>query len=630
MRKNFWTDTKKVLTFISGLSLVAAWAVKYLGAPPAPATMLFYLSIVSGGYFVFLAAVRGLVRQRFLNINFLVAIAAVGAIYIHQFAEAASVVFFFSLAEVFEEYGIQRSRKALESLIKKTPKIAQLTDGRQTPAEQVAVGAIIAVKPGDLIPLDGIVVKGLSSVDESPITGEAIPKDKKEGDQVFAGTINQQGYLEVKVTKESRDSTFAKIIKLVEQAQRSKAPAQEFIDKFAKYYTPSIVVIAFLIAVIPPLLFNAAFTDWFYRALVLLVIACPCALVISTPISIASAIGGASKRGILIKGGKYLEALGKIKAVAFDKTGTLTLGQPYVSDILTFNGFTEQEVLADAAGVGQFSSHPLSKSIADLAKMKGIDPHAMENYQSVIGKGNKATCLVCEDKEHCVGNLKYIGANGEITQEVLDKVDGLERQGKTTILVSGDGRVMGALAISDKLRPEAGRVVQELGQKNIQTVMLTGDNEHTAKYVGNRLGIKQIYASLLPDEKVEKIKLLQQNFGSVAMVGDGVNDAPSLASADVGIAMGAQGSDVAIETADVALMNNSLSQIPEIITLGRAALKIIKQNLAAALAVKGVFLLLALFGFTHLEYAIGADSGVAILVILNSLRLFSFSALTIN
>ncbi len=618
-------NTKKLLTFISGLSLVAAWAAKFLQTPPAATMFLYYLSIASGGYFVFMTAVRGLTKQRFLNINFLVTMAAVGAIYINQLAEAAAVVFFFSLAEFFEEFGIERSRKAVEALIKKSPQTAILLNGEKLPVEQIAIGTVIAVRPGDLIPLDGTVVKGFSAVDEATITGESISKDKHEGDMVFAGTINQHGYLEIKVEKASKDSTFAKIIKLVEQAQASRAPAHEFIDSFARYYTPAIVAVAFLIAVIPPLLFHAPFETWLYRALVLLVIACPCALVISTPVSIASAIGGASKRGILIKGGKFLEVLGKIKAVAFDKTRTLTVGEPYVSEAVAFNGFTEKEVLEDAAGIEQFSSHPLSKSIIDFAKQKGISPHKMENYQNTAGKGGRAVCLVCEDKDHCIGNLKFIGASSAVSQEVLTKAENLEKQGKTVVLVSGDKTVMGALAISDKIRPEAKRSVHELSKKQITSAIVSGDNKHSANFVAKQLGIEKVYASLLPDEKVQKIENMKAEFGIVAMVGDGVNDAPSLATASVGIAMGAGGSDVAIETADIALMNNNLLNIPFAIDLGRKTVKTIKQNIMAALAVKALFLILALFGFTHLEYAIGADSGMAILVIFNSLKLFSLA-----
>lgn len=614
---------KKLLTYISGGLFLLAFLLNWLNAPKEAVDLLYILSMLAGGYFVILGAVRGLFKQRFLNIDFLVTIAAVGAIYINQLSEAAAVIFFFSLAEFFEEFGIERSRRAVEALIKRSPQTATLKNGQTVPIDQVKVNDLFIVKPGDLIPLDGKVSTGNSAIDEAAITGEPVPKEKHPGDEVFAGTLNQNGYLEVTTTKESRDSTFAKIITLVDKAQRSKAPAQEFIDVFAKYYTPTVVGIAFLMATVPPLFFNGVFMDWLYRALVLLVIACPCSLVISTPVAIASAIGGASKRGILIKGGKYLELLSKIKAVAFDKTRTLTIGQPVVSEVITFNGFAEEMVIADAAGIEKFSSHPLSKSIMDFADSRGIAAHDMHSYQNFAGKGGKANCLVCEDKDHCIGNLKFIGAESHATKEVLEKTEHLERQGKTAVLVSEGNSVMGALAIADEIRPESRETIQQLKQSKIKSVIITGDNEHTAGFVARELGIDEVYASLLPDEKVKEVEQLKRQYQDVAMVGDGVNDAPSLATATVGIAMGAGGSDVAIETADIALMNNNLLNIPYAIRLGKKAIMTMKQNIGVSLGIKALFMILALLGHADLQWAIGADSIMAILVILNSLRLFS-------
>lgn len=617
-------DWKKITTAFSGISLLAALFFSLFLGLKESAYFLYLLSILSGGYFVLVGAIRGITKQKFLNIDFLVVIAAIGAIYINQIAEAAAVVFFFSLAEAFERYGISRSKKALEALIDKSPKIAILKDGSEVKVDDVKVDDIVVVRPGDMIPLDGIVVEGVSSVDESAITGESVPKDKQIKSKVFAGTLNRQGYLEIKVTKESKDSTFSKIIELVEKAQKSRAPTQDFIDRFAKYYTPSVVVIAVLIAFVPPVFLGGVFADWLYRALVLLVISCPCALVISTPVSIASAIGGASRKGVLIKGGKYLEEFSKVKAVAFDKTRTLTFGEPYVSDVITFNGFTQEDVLTDAAGIEKFSSHPLAKSILDFAQEKGITPHIMEKYENVAGKGGKATCLVCDDLEHCVGNLKLIEESSVSTKEIIEKTEKFEKEGKTVVLVSAGDKVMGALAISDKIRDESAQAVNELSELGVESAILTGDNEYTAEFVAKNVGIKKVYASLLPDEKVNMIERLKKEYGSVAMVGDGVNDAPSLATSTVGVAMGVGGSDVAIETADVALMNSDLSNVPAIVRLGKKTMTTIKYNIIASLGVKAVFLVLALFGFTHLEFAIASDAGVAILVILNSLRLFDF------
>lgn len=614
---------KKVLTAVAGICVVLGFILSFLPVPTAIVTAIYYLAIFSGGIFVIKGAWRGIAKQKFLNIDALVVIASIGAIYLGELPEAAAVIFFFSLAEAFEEYGIDRSRRALQALMHKTPQTATLLNGTSLPVADIKVGQVVSVRPGELIPLDGKVTRGLSAVNEATITGESIPKDKREGDNVFAGTLNENGYLEIEVTRESKNSTFSKIVSLVEQAQKAKAPTQEFIDSFAKYYTPSIVAIAALIGIGAPLLSGDPFTVWLERAITLLVIACPCALVISTPVAITSAIGGASKRGVLIKGGKYLEELKKIRAIAFDKTGTLTLGEPYISDVVAFNGFSEEEVLEDAAGLEQFSSHPLAKSILSFAKDRGINPHSMQNYQNIAGKGGKATCMVCDDLEHCVGNLKLMDAHGVTTDEIIAKVEAFEKEGKTVVLVSESDKVMGALAIADKIRDGAKETIKRLGDLGVKTVMLTGDNQHTASYVAKELEISEAYGSLLPDEKVKKVQILRDTYGSVAMVGDGVNDAPSLALSNVGIAMGAKGSDVAIETADVALMNDNIANIPQTVELGQKALRVVKQNVTAALVTKVAFVVLAVFGISNLGIAIAADTGVAILVILNGLRLFA-------
>lgn len=613
---------KKTLTAIAGVSVVFGFILSFLPVPTALVTTIYYLAIFSGGIYVIKGAWRGLSKQKFLNIDFLVVIASIGAIYLGELPEAAAVVFFFSLAEAFEEYGVNRSRRALQTLLHKSPQTATLLDGASVVVGEIKVGQVVSVRPGDLIPLDGKVIKGFSAVDEATITGESIPKDKREGDTVFAGTLNENGYLEIEVTKESKNSTFSKIIALVEQAQKAKAPTQEFIDRFAKYYTPTVVVIAFLIAIALPLLTGDPFSVWLTRAIILLVIACPCALVISTPVAITSAIGGASKRGILIKGGEHLEELRKVKAIAFDKTGTLTLGEPYISDVVAFNSFTEEQVLEDAAGLEQFSSHPLAKSILNFAKGKGINPHSMQNYQNIAGKGGKATCMVCDDLEHCVGNLKLMDAHGISTKEILERTEKFEQEGKTVVLVSEGKQIMGALAIADRIRDEAKETIKRLSDLGVQAIMLTGDNQHTASYVAKSLGISEAYGSLLPDEKVKKIQILKDKYSSVAMVGDGVNDAPSLALSNVGIAMGSKGSDVAIETADIALMNDNILNIPQAVELSKKAIRTVKQNITAALLAKVVFVVLAVFGVSNLGIAIAADTGVAILVILNGLRLF--------
>ena len=585
-------------------------------------SILFYLlSIASGGVFVLISAIRGLVKQRFLNISFLVTIASVGAIYIGQYGEAAAVVFLFALAEFFESYGVEQSRKAVAALLKRSPKVARKLDGQMVPVEEVRVGEVVAVRPGEQIPLDGIVKKGSTSVDESAITGESAPDDKKEGDAVYAGTMNIQGYLEIEVTKESKDSTFAQIIALIQKAQASKAPTQAFIDTFAKYYTPAVVLTSILMVVVPVLFLGLPFEVWLYRALILLVVACPCALVIATPVAVASAIGGGSRHGILIKGGKYLEKLASIRALAFDKTRTLTYGRHTVTDVITLGEHTKEELLADAAGVEQFSSHPLAEAIVSYAQQEGVTPHDMESYQDSAGKGGAARCLVC-NADHYIGNTKLMADNHIDSQQYASEVERLEKEGKTVVLVADQEKLIGLIAITDEIRPEAKEVVSELKRMGIRSSILTGDNAFSAAYVARVVGIEDVFASLLPEQKVSQVQKLKQRYGSVAMMGDGVNDAPSLVTADIGFSMGDGGTDVAIESSDVTFLTGDLRSVPKAIRLGKRAMRIIHTNIVLALGIKVVFIALAPFGLTNLVFAIAADSGMAIVVILNSLRLF--------
>ena len=545
-----------------------------------------------------------------------------GAIYIGEYGEAAAVIFLFSLGEFFESYGVERSRRAVEALIKKSPKVANLRSGDTLPVEKVSINEVVIVRPGELIPLDGAVVIGESAVDESAITGEAVPVDKKVGEIVYAGTLNVQGYLEVQVTKKSTDSAFARIIALIEEAQASRAPTQAFIDTFARYYTPSVVVVSLLVAVVPTLVLGMPFDEWLYRAITLLVIACPCALVIATPVAIASAIGGASRSGILIKGGKYLEKLAHIKAVAFDKTRTLTHGRHAVTDVIICGSHTEAEVLADAAGVETFSSHPLASAILEYAQTKGIQLHPMQSFENIAGKGGKAHCLVCQ-KPSYIGNRKMLDAYGIQSEQFKGEIERLEKEGKTVVLVAEDSELLGILAISDEVRSEAASTVKALKGMSVHSFILTGDNTHSAQHVGSQVGIDTVRASLLPEEKVKEVQNLKAQFGSVAMVGDGVNDAPSLVTSDVGFAIGAGGTDAAIESSDITLLSGDLSAIPKAIRLARASVSTIKFNIMLALGIKVIFLALVPFGMTNLVFAIAADSGMAIVVILNSLRLFN-------
>lgn len=613
---------RTIATTISGVGTITGFLLSYVEKSADIINTLFLISIVAGGVFVLKGAMVGLTKNKFLNIDFLVVIASIGALYLGELGEASAVIFFFSLAEMFESFGVKRSRKALEELVKNNPKQATLKDGMVLEIDLITLDSIIVVKPGDLIPLDGIIVLGGSAINEASITGESLPKDKIVGDAVYAGTINVNGYLEIKVTKISKDSTIAKIVQLVSSAQKSKTQTQEFIDRFATYYTPGIAIVAIFIVGVPTLFFNGEFSIWLERAITLLVIACPCALVVATPVTVTASLGGASKKGVLIKGGKFLELLGKVKAVAFDKTGTLTVGKPVVTNVITFNDFTEQELLEDVAGMESFSTHPLAEAITEYAKKKGITPHQMESYQNIPGKGGKAICKVCDDLEHCVGNLKMIDAHNVTVSEVVKDTEQLEKEGKTVVLVSEKDKVMGMLGISDTLRETSEKTIETLSKNQVTSVMLTGDNIHSASYIAKSLGIKDFFAGLLPEEKVEKIKELKNKYGVVAMVGDGVNDAPALALSDVGIAMGSKGTDIALETADIVLMNDNIELIPDMIKLGKRTLGTVKFNVGIAVCSKLLFVVLAVMGTANLGIAIATDTGVAILVILNGLRLF--------
>lgn len=611
----------RFFTPLSGLLMFIGFTWSFTENMEAWGNFFYILSIIFGSVFVVRSAFNGLIRKRFLNISFLVVIAALGAIYIGEYGEAAAVVFLFSLAEFFESFGIERSRRAVEALLKRAPKVARLQSGEMVPVEEVAIGVVVVVKPGEQIPLDGTITVGGGTVDESAITGESAPVDKIIGNAVFAGTMNIQGYLEVIVDKTSGDSMFARIITLIKKAQVSRAVTDTFIEKFARYYTPLIVVISLLVAVVPTLLLGLPFEDWLYRAITLLVIACPCALVISTPVAIASAIGGASRHGILIKGGAYLEKLASVRAIAFDKTRTLTYGRHSVTEVFAFGSHSKEEVVADAAGIELFSSHPLAEAVLDYAKAHNITPHAMDSFENVAGKGGHAHCLVCSAR-HYIGNHKLMTDSGVVSDGFIDTIERLEKEGQTVVLVASDKELIGAIAIADEIRTEAQTVISELKKLGVSSVMLTGDNQYSARYVADRVGITEAKAALSPEDKLNNVVMLQKQYRSVAMVGDGINDAPSLATADVGIAIGAGGTDVAIETADVALLSGNLTTIPQAIRLARATMQTIRFNVALALIAKLVFLVLVVTGQANLVMAIAADSGVAILVILLSLRLF--------
>lgn len=601
-------------TFITGI---------FFSAIKLPfADWFYYASLLVGGLPVARAAIRTLLRRK-ISINILVTIAAIGALYLGQTAEAAAVMFFFALAESFEKFGKARSQKAIAALLERSPKLARLQDGREVAVENVSIGQIIKILPGDLMPLDGIVSGGESAVDEAAITGESVPKEKYTGQTVFAGTLNQNGYLEVKVTKTASNTTLSKIIVLIQQAQKSKPEMQEFLDKFASFYIPAAIALAALVVIIPTVFFGQPFSDWLTRGLILLVLACPDALVVSAPVAVAAAMGGASRKGVLIKGGKFLETLSKTKVFAFDKTKTLTEGSLKVTEVVAVHGASKQEVLSDAAGLEKFSSHPLAAAIQKYAAENGVAVHAMENFKNIPGRGGLANCMVCPTKDHAIGNLQHIGASMKVCEDVLKEVERMESLGMTTVIVSEGPKAVGIIGITDRLREESKNVIASLNSLGVMPVMLTGDNERAARHIAEQIGINEVYAGLLPDQKAELVRVLQQRYGKVAMVGDGVNDAPSLARADVGIAMGGGGSDVAIETADITLMNDALGTIPYLLRLGRRTFRAVQQNVYGSLVVKGAILLLGLFGLVRLDVAVAVDAGAAIVVIINGLRLFN-------
>ena len=635
-KSGLWQD-RKFLWLIASVALVAVFEfLSLLGENYKLrrdiALPFFAVIILAVGWQTLWSGLKALSKFNFRSINLLMTIAVVGAFYLGEYEEAAVVIVLFSLGERLESFGIQSSKSALQALVDRTPKTAKIKSEhgqeKELPLEEIKVGDVLVIKPSDMIALDATVILGASSVDESTITGEPLPKDKHAGDAIFAGTLNMQGYLEARVTKTAKDTTLAKIIETTFAATRTKAETQKFIETFASYYTPSIIVIAALLVIVPTLLFGAAFNPWFEQAITILVIACPCALVISTPISIYAAIGNASARGALIKGGKYIEAIGRIKAVAMDKTRTLTYGKPKVTDVIPFGDATREHLLACAAGIERYSEHPLASAIVAAANAENIDLHEVENFQAVLGKGAKADCVVCYDSHHCIGKLPFISEEHEVQDEVIKRVEELQRAGKTSIVISSNESVEGIIALTDELKAESKQTVAELKKLGVEVVMLTGDNHAPAMLVAKEVGITEVKAEMLPEHKADAIKGLLGKYGGVAMVGDGVNDAPALALSSVGIAMGAAGSDTAIEAASIAILNDRLELIPYLIRLGRRTISTIRINTAAAVLTKLVFVVLAVLGLTEyvggLAGAIFADVGVTVLVILNSLRLLRF------
>lgn len=587
--------------------------------------LLFVGSMIIGGFSLFKVGLQNLRRLDF-DMRTLMTVAVIGAAFIGEWAEAAVVVILFAISEALERYSMERARQSIRSLMDITPKEALVRrQGHEivVHVDAIAVGDIMLVKPGQKIAMDGVVVNGQSSVNQAAITGESVPVAKAQDDEVFAGTLNEEGSLEVKITKLVEDTTIAKIIHLVEEAQGERAPAQAFVDKFAKYYTPLIMFVAVLVAILPPLFFDTSWETWVYQGLSVLVVGCPCALVISTPIAIVSAIGNAARKGVLIKGGIYLEEMGSVKAIAFDKTGTLTKGVPAVTDIKIVDGQKEAQLLAIITAIEKLSQHPLASAIMKEAAARGIDYQSImvEQFRAITGKGIKG---VVNGIEYFVGSPKYFAEmpNNFMQTAMLTQIEALQNAGKTIMVIGTDSSILGFIAVADEVRESSKAVVQKLHDMGIRhTIMLTGDNKGTATAIGGHVGVSEIQAELMPAQKLEFIKKLRADHGKIAMIGDGVNDAPALAAATVGIAMGGAGTDTALETADVALMGDDLSKLPFTIKLSRKALMIIKVNITFALIIKFGALLLVIPGWLTLWIAIAADMGATLVVALNGMRL---------
>ncbi|MED4700787.1 heavy metal translocating P-type ATPase [Lysinibacillus capsici] len=621
----FYRKKENVLAGISLLFVILGYLFVGMNGESNPLPIaMFIIAILVGGVGIFKIGFRNLVRFEF-DMKTLMTIAIIGAAIIGEWEEAAVVVFLFAVSEALEAYSMDKARQSIRQLMDIAPPTAIIKRAHgehyhevELPTEDIEIGDILIVKPGQKIAMDGIVISGLSAVNQAAITGESIPVNKTVNDEVFAGTLNEEGALEVRVTKRVEDTTIAKIIHLVEEAQAEKAPSQQFVDRFAKYYTPAIMIIAFLVAVIPPLLVGD-WQHWIYQGLAVLVVGCPCALVVSTPVAIVTAIGNAARQGVLIKGGVHLEQLGHIEAVAFDKTGTLTKGQPAVTDIVTTENWSEDYVLQLVAAVEKQSQHPLAKAILNRLHDKKLSELIPTDFQSVTGKGAYATV---DNQIIYVGSMKWATSLTSVDQNIENQVKNLQEQGKTVVAAVSNNQLIGLIAIADQLRHESKDVLNKLNALKVKhMVMLTGDAEPTAQAIATSLKMTDVRASLLPEEKLKAIKDLRAQFGAVAMVGDGVNDAPALATANVGIAMGGAGTDAALETADIALMGDDLTKLPYTIGLSRKTLRIIKENIIFALVLKLIALLLVIPGWLTLWIAIFADMGATLLVVFNSLRL---------
>ena len=612
---------RQTLVILSGAALAIGLAVQVTGFTGPLVWVPLLASVLLGGVHTGRRALTS-ASSGVLDINVLMVVAVIGAVALGEWSEAASVVFLFALAQLLESRAMERARGAIRALMDLAPAEALVRrDGRDriTPVDEVRVGDTVVVRPGEKIPLDGRVAAGDSYVNQAPVTGESLPAEKTVGDDVFAGTINGRGTLDVHVTRLRRDSTLARIIDLVDRAQAQRAPSQAFVDRFARIYTPVVLAVAVLVAVVPPLIAGGDWSTWFYRSLVLLVISCPCALVISTPVSIVSALAAAARKGVLIKGGARLERMAQVRCVAFDKTGTLTRGELEVVEVVPLNGRSAADVLSLAASLESRSEHPIGHAVVARAEADGLAFDPATGVQAIPGRGAEGTV---GSRTVVVGSRRLMEERGLANSELEAQLAAVSERGLSTVIVAAGTEVVGIVGVADRRRESGGDAIELLRAQGVQhVVLLTGDHEPAARALAGSLGIDAWRANLLPEDKVAAVRELRERYGVLAMVGDGVNDAPALATADVGIAMGVAGSDAALETADVALMADELLKIPFALRLSRATTRNIRANIAFSLVLKGAFLLMAIAGTATLWMAVAADMGASLLVVANALRL---------
>lgn len=615
-----YRSARLIMTVISGIFIACGGLAWMLGAGETITSSLFLASAIAGGIFAARSGILSVIGLT-LDTNFLMTAAALGAIWLGEYSEAAAVMFLFSLGSTLEAFTVDKTRRSISSLIEAFPTHALVRRNgsfQQVPIREVEIGESVLVKPGEKVPVDGTVIDGESAVNESPITGESVPKSKYKGDTVYAGSINGRGSLEVRTTNSAEDNTISRIVHLVEEAQAQKAPSQQFSEKFGRYYSPSVITLAVLVATLGPVISGGAFATWFKTALTLLVVSCPCALVISTPVAIVAAIGNAARQGVLIKGGAYLEAMGKVNAVAFDKTGTLTTANLTVSDVIPFNSHTPEEILSIAAAVESRSEHPLADAIISKAVEMELEELHVSFFEALPGKGAIA---VVEENAFFVGSKRLLTENS-IDVPASDAIDSLVMKGITVVYVADQTTLWGAIGAVDTIKISSAETIKRLKKAGIkETVMLTGDTKQTAHTVAEILGIDRVYAELLPEDKLKKIYELSSGPDKVAMVGDGINDAPALAAANVGIAMGGVGSHAAIEASDITLMADDLIMLPYAVSLSRRARRIIQQNILFALITVIILIGGALLDRVTLATAVFGHEGSALLVIANSMRL---------